>query len=624
MRRQRQLIWIVSIVVLGASGGACALARGETTDARDSSRTSPYPVTQIAAPGAQARVLFEAYWEWVLREFPAYATLLGDHRYDDRFTDYSEAAIARRKTELAGFLRRLRAVDRKALSQQDAVSYDVLASTLDRTLRGQAFFDREEARGADLWLEVTPLDGPQLLLPDLVQVSRFVSVPDYENYIARLSAVPRLIEQLVAGLRRAVLRGWLPPVEAAQRIPAQIDALLGADPPSNPLYAPFTRFPPEVPEAEREQLSARGREALTEKTQPALRALRAFYVEEYMPACSKGPGARAQPGYAEYYAAMVAGETTTRVTPKKLHQLGLREVERIERAMRKAIESTGFKGTRAEFVAWMKDAPQFYYSSAEEVLAAYRDIARRVDSLLPKLFSQPPRRPYGIRAMPAAEGDNMERYVQGDAAGTRLGYFEANVNNLRRRPKGEMVAIFLHEAVPGHHLQIVRAQELESIPAFRKYGLINAYTEGWGLYAESLGEELGLYEDPYARFGYLTLEIWRAARLVVDTGIHAFGWSRARAIRYMMDVAGLAGPVAGAEVDRYFMLPGQALAYKVGQLHIKALREKAQAALGKRFDLRRFHDVLLDGGALPLSVLEKRVAEWIERIRREPATRGPG
>lgn len=618
MKNTTIVLWCIA--ALGAlSFGALAFAQPSGGAAPPGAvRTMQGSQETAAVATQQARRLFDEYWEWMLREFPILATFVGDHRYDDRFTDYSEKGIARRKAGIADFARRLRAIDRAALSGQDAVSYDVLATTLALEMRRQAAFDRDGARGADLWVEITPLGGPQLGLPDLVLFSRFANVADYENYIARLSAAPRLIDELVAGLRRAVARGWLPPAEAAQRIPAQIDMLLEADLAKNSLYAPFARFPADVPEAERQRLSAQARSALTEKTQPAFRALRKFYVEEYLPACKTSPGARAQPGFAEYYAAKVAEETTTNATPEELHRLGLREVERIVRAMEAVIASTGFKGTRSEFVAWMESSPRFYYDSAEELLAGYRQIASRVDAGLPRLFGQLPRRPYGIRAMPAAEGDNAERYIASDAAGTRPGYFEANVVNLHHRPKGEMVAVFLHEAVPGHHFQIARAQELEGVPAFRKFGLINAYTEGWGLYAESLGEELGLYEDPYARFGYLTLEIWRAARLVVDTGIHAYGWSRERAIRYMRDTAGFGDAVAAAEVDRYFTLPAQALAYKVGQLRILALREKARAALGERFDLRRFHDAVLENGGLPLSILEKRIGEWIERTMREP------
>jgi len=576
------------------------------------------------AQTARARAVFDEYWEWTLRQFPTYATLVGDPRYDDRFTDYSQAAIAQRKSDLKEFLRRLRTLDRAALSDQDAVSRDVLATTLALQLDAQSAFDRSGARGADLWREITRLDGPQLGLPDLVQISPFRTVRDYENYVARLSAVPRLVEQLVAGLRRAARRGWLLPAGTMREVPPQIDTLLPPDPTATSLYAPFGRYPSAIPVAERERLSAQGRSAIGEKVQPAFRSLRAFLENEYLPQSAVRPGARAQPGYAAYYKARVAEETTTRATPAELHALGLREVERIARAMQQAIAATGFRGTRAEFIAWLRRSPQFYYEKADELLDAYRDIAGRVDPWIPKLFAEPPRRGYAIRAMPAAEGDNAERYIASDAAGTRPAYFEANANNLRRRPKGEMVATFLHEAVPGHHLQIARAQELDGVPAFRKYGLITAYVEGWGLYAESLGEEMGLYRDPHARFGYLTLEMWRAARLVVDTGIHAFGWSREKAIRYMGGVAGLDGPVAEAEVDRYFAWPGQALAYKVGQLRIRALRERAQAALGGRFDLRRFHNAVLDDGPLPLAVLEKRIEQWIARDRREAAVRGPG
>jgi uncharacterized protein (DUF885 family) len=276
----------------------------------------------------------------------------------------------------------------------------------------------------------------------------------------------------------------------------------------------------------------------------------------------------------------------------------------------------GFNGTRTDFANWIKSAPEFHYSSAAEMLAGYRDIAKRVDPELPRLFADLPRLPYGIRAMDAAEGDNAEKYTRGTADGTRAGYFEANVNNLSRHAKGDMVTLLLHEGVPGHHLQSARALELRDLPAFRRQLFLPAYGEGWALYAESLGEELGLYDDPYAKFGYFSSEMFRACRLVVDTGIHAFGWTREQAIRYLVDNAGITDATAIAEIDRYYVWPGQALAYKIGELKIKALRAKAQAALGERFDIRRFHNALIDDGPLPLSVLEQRIDDWIARNRR--------
>ncbi len=566
----------------------------------------------------QANALFAEYWEWQLRELPGFATYIGDHRYDDRLTDVSAAAIARRKAYQAELATRLAAIDVNALSGQDAVSYRVLATELARRARVDAVFADPAAAGADAWLAVTQFNGPHVGfggLPSLVRVTRFANARDYDNYLKRLEAFPATIEQTVANLRRATERGWLPPEIVVARVPAQIDTLLTPEVTANPLYAPFARIPPDVEPAERERLMSAGRAVVADKVMPAYRALKRFYESEYLPACRKGPGAAAQPGWSAYYEAAIASHTTTAMTAREIHELGLSEVVRIGAEMNAVIERTGFKGSRAEFIAWIKSSPQFYYTKADDMLAGYRDIAKRVDPELPRLFAELPRLPYGIRAMDASEGDNAERYTRGSSDGTRAGYFEANVNNMSRRPRYDMEAVFLHEGVPGHHLQIARAQELRALPAFRRNGGFTAFSEGWALYAESLGEDVGLYRDPYARFGYLSSEMFRACRLVVDTGIHAFGWSRERAIRYLVDNAGIADGFATAEVDRYYVVPGQALSYKVGELTIKALRAKAKAALGERFDIRRFHNALIDDGSLPLTVLEQRIDDWIARTR---------
>jgi uncharacterized protein (DUF885 family) len=308
---------------------------------------------------------------------------------------------------------------------------------------------------------------------------------------------------------------------------------------------------------------------------------------------------------------MLDQNTTTRMTPAQIHALGLKEVERIERQMDAAAAATGFKGTRAEFVAFLTSDPQFFHTRPEDMLAGYRDIAKRADAELPKLFAVLPRLPYGVRAMRPEEGNNAEHYTAGAGDGSRAGFFEANVNDLSTRPRWTMEALLLHEAVPGHHLQAARAQELTGLPDFRRYSWFVAYGEGWALYAESLGEEMGFYKDPYQKFGQLSYEMLRACRLVVDTGLHAFGWSREQAIDYMVSHTGLTKDDMTAEVDRYLVWIGQATAYKVGELKIKELRARAKAALGESFDLRRFHNVVLDGGALPLEVLEAQVDAWI-------------
>jgi uncharacterized protein (DUF885 family) len=377
------------------------------------------------------------------------------------------------------------------------------------------------------------------------------------------------------------------------------------------LYAPFRRFPAAVPQEERSRLEEAGRAVLGQRVHPAFAEFRQFVEAKYLPACREELSASTLPGGKAYYQMLVASMTTTDLTAQEIHDIGKREVARIRAEMDRVIVSTGFKGSFAEFLDFIRKDPRFYHVTAEGMLMHYRDIAKRADAELPKLFAELPRLPYGVRPMDALEGDNAEHYSRGALDGSRAGFFEANTNNLSRRPKYDMEAVLLHEAVPGHHLQIARAQELKGLPSFRRAAGYVAYSEGWALYAESLGGEMGMYGDPYSKFGQLSTEMWRACRLVVDTGLHAFGWSRERSIRYLADNAGIQESAAIAETDRYILNPGQALGYKIGELRIKALRAKAQQALGERFDLRRFHNAVLDDGALPLTLLEKRIDEWI-------------
>jgi uncharacterized protein (DUF885 family) len=423
--------------------------------------------------------------------------------------------------------------------------------------------------------------------------------------------VPRALGQDIELMRVGMRSGWMPPKEAMGQVPSQFEPFTGSDVTADPLYAPFKNFPPEIGEADRARLAAAGRDLLAQTVQPAFAAMKRFVEQEYIPACRPSLAASTLPAGPAYYAMAVRENTTTTLTPEQVHQIGLREVERIHGEMDKVIASLGFKGTRVEFMDSIRKDPRFYFTKGEDMLVAYRDIAKRVDAELPKLFAELPRLPYGVRAMEDYEGDNAEHYTPGALDGSRAGFFEANVHSLSTRPKYDMEDTLLHEAVPGHHLQNARAQEIKDLPAFRRAGWYVAYGEGWALYAESLGPEVGLLQDPYSKMGALSWEAVRACRLVVDTGLHAFGWTRDKAIHYMVENAGINEGFAAAEVDRYIVTPGQALGYKIGELKIKELRAKAQAALGDKFDIRHFHNALLDDGPLPLTLLEKRIDEWI-------------
>lgn len=561
--------------------------------------------------------LLDSEWEWRLAQFPERATALGDHRYDDRVTDRSPAAIAARRDHHRQRLAAIRTIDRSRLTGEDRLSWDVLEFDAELDVRGDELF-RAVAPGRDLPFsaddspfQVNQMEGPQFNLPRLTLATRFANEADYRHYLARLSALPVSLQQQRAILEAGRSTGWMPPKIAIARLPGQFASLLNADPMHNPLFAPFRKFSSAVPEATQAELSAAAALTIRDVVIPALQEFRDYLSTTYVPAGTATLGATQLPHGADYYAWSLQRYNTTRMSAREIHELGLREVARIDGEMNAAMREAGFIGTLAEFRTYLRTDKRFQFSSAEEELVAYRDIAKRIDPQLPDLFVELPRLPYGVRAMPADEGNNAPHYIRGALDGSRAGWFEANTNNLAAWPRWTMDALVLHEAVPGHHLQIARAQELPGIPKLRRASGYSGYSEGWGLYSEGLGKQLGLYADPYSWFGRLSLEAHRACRLVVDTGMHSLGWSRDKAIDYLIDHAQLDRGFAEAEIDRYLVWPGQATAYKVGEQEILALREKAKSALGPRFDLRRFHNAVLDHGALPLTVLDTSIDEWI-------------
>ncbi len=573
-----------------------------------------------APPDKALQALFEREFHWFIKEHPEAATYVGVDSYDDRFTDHSPEAVARRRAHEKAVMAELRAFDPRRLNAQDRVSRELALEQLKQNEALRALYGPLPFEGLEGWLVVSSTGGPQHDLASLAKAMPFRDAAGYERYLKRLAAIPRLLGQMTAQMREGMRSGWMPPREVMSRVPSQFDPFVAADVAASPLFAPFTSFPPGIAEADRARLEAVGRKALAEAVRPAFVQMKRFLEEEYLPACRPTLGASALPGGLAYYALAVKINTTTTLTPEQVHRIGLQEVARIEAEMDKLVAQAGFKGTRAEFMQSLKADPHSYFTQPDEMLKAYRDIAKRVDAELPKLFAELPRQPYGIRAMEAFEGDNAEHYTPGALDGSRPGWFEANVNHLSTRPIYQMENTFLHEAVPGHHLQNARAQEIQGLPAFRRAGWYTAYGEGWALYAESLGPELGLYREPAQRFGALTWEMVRACRLVVDTGMHALGWSREQALHYLLDHTGLAQDFAEAEVDRYVVEPAQALGYKIGELKIKALRARAQAALGERFDIRRFHNAVLDDGPVPLTVLESRIDEWIAGQKQKTRT----
>jgi uncharacterized protein (DUF885 family) len=437
--------------------------------------------------------------------------------------------------------------------------------------------------------------------------------------LSRLAAYPGVLDLEIENLKRGMATGWVPPKPVLQRVLSALDGLLVA-PEASAIYEPFKTLGSAIPPDEQQQLRERALKLIATEAQPALHRLRGFVAGPYLAAAPAEGAFSSYPGGAEVYAALVAEHTTTGLTPDEIHQMGLSLVARLRRQMEEVMRSSGFTGSWDAFVRHLNSDPKFFHTSPEAMLAGYQAIAKRIDPELPKLFAELPRLPYGVRSLPAYAGPGAAaNYSRGTADGTRAGWFNANTQAYKAHPMWTMETLVAHEAVPGHHLQTARALELRNLPAFRRSAFYAAYGEGWALYAETLGPELGLYADPYSRFGHLQAQMFRAARLVVDTGLHAKGWTRQQAVAYMIEQTAKDPESMATEVDRYLSNPGQALSYMVGQQRILALRDKAKLALGPRFDIRQFHGVILDQGPMPLDALERQVDDWIRRQDAGPA-----
>ena len=427
---------------------------------------------------------------------------------------------------------------------------------------------------------------------------------------------PSYIEQTTALMREGIKQQILLPKIVLERIPNQIDHQIVSDPKASPFYKPFNHFAGSIAEMDRSRLASAAENVIKSDVVPGFRRFKEFLVNDYLPASPDQVGIWQLPHGEEMYRFAVRLHTTTSMTPEEIHEIGLREVARIRDEMQSIIDGLGYKGSMEEFAEFLRSDPQFYYKTPEELLLAYRALTRRIDPLLVKIFHTLPRIPYGVEPIPQnIAPDTTTAYYRSPAAdGSRAGTYFVNLHKPETRPKYEMMVLSLHEAVPGHHLQIALAMEQEELPNFRRHGGYTAFVEGWGLYAESLGEELGLYDDPYSKFGQLTYEMWRAVRLVVDTGLHYMRWERQQAIDFFRANTAKQELEVVNEVDRYIAMPGQALAYKIGQLKISAIRSKAETKLGNKFDIRAFHDEILKDGAVPMDLLEAKMDDWIARL----------
>jgi uncharacterized protein (DUF885 family) len=558
----------------------------------------------------QLRQLLNDEWEYRLKEDPLFATDVGDHRYDDRLPAVTEADYQRRLDQARNFLDRSGEIDRAQLSRSDQLNLDIF--------RRVKLDDVAELEYRSYLMPIDRMGGFHTNFAELPNFLALESARDYENYIARLRGFKEYMTQYIELMRVGIRSGYMPPAVALNSVADSIQPHLIEDAARSLLFAPFNKFPDNIHAAQQKDFTDRARKAIETSVTPAYRSLMQFVTEEYLPAARSDIAASSLPNGKAFYEHRVRLFTSLNLTPQQVHDTGLSEVKRIRAEMEAIIKKVEFNGSFKDFVEFLRTDPRFYVSTPDALMKEVSFILKKMDGELPKLFKTMPRMPYGIRPVPdyAAPSTTTAYYFQPAGDGTRAGFYYVNTYNLKARPLYELEALSLHEAVPGHHLQIALQQELENIPIFRRFTGFTAFVEGWGLYSERLGLEVGFYQDPYNDFGRLTYEMWRACRLVVDTGLHYLGWPRQRAIDLMADNTALTLLNISNEVDRYISMPGQAVAYKTGELKIRELRSIAERELGAKFDVREFHDVLLRDGAVPLDVLETIIKSWIEEAKR--------
>ena len=548
---------------------------------------------------------FQEEWDWDMKESPVTATLNGDYRFNDQLDDYSLAAVKLEQQHNQESLKKLESFNRSSLSPSGQLNYDLYKNILTRDIEGEAF--------PFSLMPINQMGGVQQNLPQLSENTPFRNLKDYQDYLSRLNQVSRAVDQTMDVLKKGLADKILPPKVPLRDVAEQIQAQIVKNSEDSAFYIPFKKFPDSISTADQQALREAAKKVISEQISPAYQRLYAFWTEQYYPKTRDSIGLSALQNGQAWYAYNARYATTTNLTPEQIHQIGLNEVKRIRAEMEKIIQETGFKGTFEEFLTYLRTDPKFYYTKAEDLVTGYRDICKRIDPQLIKLFGTLPRLPYGVREIPsyAAPSQTTAYYNQGSPEGGRPGWYYVNTYMLNMRPKWEMEALSIHESVPGHHFQIAIAQELPNVPMFRRYADYTAFVEGWALYSESLGPELEMYKDPYSKFGQLTYDMWRAVRLVVDTGMHVMNWDRQKAIDFFKANSSKSEHDITVEIDRYIVWPGQALAYKIGQLKIKELRAYSEKELGNSFNIREFHDRILGNGAVPLDILEKEIKNYV-------------
>jgi len=565
------------------------------------------PATQPASVEANRKALndlFEGYWQAVMERSPEYASTLGDKRYNDRIDDYSVKAENAWLEREESFLMRLAAIDEAGLTDQEKTSRELLL---------REFVDDEEGAQFKEWeMPLNQMGGIYTAYPNLVSELSFTTVKDYDDWIARLHAIPRAFDQVTTNMSIGMDDHRVPPKYILAKALEQVRLLASQTPEASPLALPLKQFPATVKPAEQERIKAETLDAIGKEVLPAYLRFARFLEVSYVPAGRAEPGVWALPDGAKYYAYQIRRETTTNLTAEQIHQIGLDEVKRDEAEMLVIAQKLGFADLKS-FRASIKTNPKLHPASADALIDAYRGYVTQMQAKLPQLFRRLPKAPLEVAIVPDYLQKTMypAYYEPGTPDGSRPGRLRVNPWNATDRNLYAVEAIAYHEGVPGHHLQISIAHELDGVPTFRKHESYTAYEEGWALYSERLGKEVGFYQDPYSDYGRLEADIWRAIRLVVDTGVHSQHWNRQQMVDYFHEHSSMDETTIQTEVDRYIGWPGQALAYKIGQMKILELRDRAKKALGDKFDLRAFHDQVLGSGALPLDVLSERIDAWI-------------
>jgi uncharacterized protein (DUF885 family) len=580
-------------------------AKPATAATKPASATRAKSASTPTAPVKALHALFDREWAWRLKRSPELATSVGVHDDDDKLSDVSLEALARDNGESQVFHADLEKIDRAALPPEEQANYDIFAEQLR---------DREESFGfGEQYLTINADSGFHTGFPLIWQSMPFQTVKQYDNYLARLRAFPRYMDQNIALMREGLKRGMTVPKATLAGTEDSLKTLIVSDAEKSALWTPFSRIPPQLPAADRERLQKDGRQAIVEVVTPAYQKFYDFMVKEYLPGCRATLGAKDLPNGEAYYKFLIRRFTTLDMTAEQIHQIGLDEVKSIRAEMDAVMKQVGFQGDFPAFLKFLRTDPRFYPKTGEELLMRAAYIAKQMDGKLPSLFKTLPRQPYTVAPVPdfLAPKYTAGRYNGSPKDSSEPGYFWVNTYALDTRSLYNLEALTFHEAVPGHHLQGALAEEAETVPNFRRYSYISAFGEGWGLYSEWLGLEAGFYKDPYSNFGRLTYAMWRACRLVVDTGVHSMGWSRQQVLDYLAANTALSLHEVETETDRYISWPGQALSYRIGYLKIRELRAKAEKELGEHFDVRLFHDAVLAHGSVPLPVLEQQIDRFI-------------